>query len=243
MALQDEIKDLLQAGYPETKKHIWAVYTEDLNTGLSAVVNSQKMRAASLIKLYIMACFLDKRPCPTAEESAFLQQMITVSSNDAANRLVLLLGEGDYGIGLEAVNAWVRANRFLDTSQGRRLRDIETGPTEGENYTSVTDCGMFLKRLYQKNLISRTADGLMQELLLGQTLNCKIPAGLPDRTVCAHKTGELDAAQHDCAIIYAPFGDFILCVMSDGALDADSARRQIRELAAAVYKYFESMNR
>jgi len=216
----------------------WAVYVEELDTGRTVVIGSERMRAASLIKLYILACFLEQNPSPAETELALLREMITVSSNSATNELVLLLGDGSYDAGMAAVNGWAEENGFSDTSQGRDLQDWRAEPPPGENYTSAADCGRFLSQLYRQELVRPETDTMMLELLLAQTRTWKIPAGLPADAVCANKTGELETSQHDCAIVYAPFGDFILCVLSDNLSDSAAAQTEIPELAALVYGYF-----
>lgn len=80
------------------------------------------MQSASVIKVFIMATVYDRICYPQNEQTAIyiseqydgelrdlLSNMITVSDNDAANRLVELLGNGDFNVGKEAVNAFCSA--------------------------------------------------------------------------------------------------------------------------------------
>lgn len=66
-------------------------------------------------------------------------------------------------------------------------------------------------------------------------LHNKIPAGLPEGTKCANKTGETDEYQHDAAIVYSPGGDYILCIMSS---NCGAAITNIQDISATVYDYF-----
>ena len=66
------------------------------------------------------------------------------------------------------------------------------------------------------------------------------PAGLPEGTLCANKTGETDTCQHDAAIVFGPEKDYILCVMSDGLegeQEGEDAALLIRDISRTVYEF------
>ena len=128
--------------------------------------------------------------------------MITVSDNESANELVRLLSPDgrDHAAGMEVVNAFAKAYGYEDTSQGRDLKDVRDTPPPGENYTSVKDCGLFLKRVYEGTCISPEASAKILELLKQQTRTWKIPAGVPEGVVTANKTGELSDTENDVCI-------------------------------------------
>ena len=75
-----------------------------------------------------------------------LNSMITVSDNDAANTLVNYLGGGDDAAGMARVNKFCQDHGYTSTSMGRLLL---ADNSNGDNYTSVKDCGKFLKTIYQ----------------------------------------------------------------------------------------------
>lgn len=53
-----------------------------------------------------------------------LEQMITVSDNDAANKLTSLLGGGDAAVGRDLVNEFCAKHGYSDTSMGRMLLEV-----------------------------------------------------------------------------------------------------------------------
>lgn len=67
----------------------WSAPYIDLESGRDVTVNDEKLVAASLVKLYIMLAVFDGIEHDTitddANVDALLKQMITVSSNEAAN--------------------------------------------------------------------------------------------------------------------------------------------------------------
>lgn len=224
----------------------WSVYVYNLNTNEYLNINSHPMKAASLIKLYIMGAVYEKIEAgeiqQTEEISQLLRQMITVSDNESANELVRRLSPtgDDHAQGMEAVNTYVQQEGYTDTSQGRDLRDYREVPVDGENYTSAKDCGNFLKSVYRMTCISQQASTEMMNLLKQQQRRGKIPAGLPEGIQSANKTGELSDTENDAAVIFGQSGDYILCVMAQELSDTTLAQTNIKNISKFVYSYFNS---
>ena len=78
----------------------WSVYVCNLMKNTEGVIDDQPMQAASLIKLFIMGTVYENYESLSETYGAdtlnsYLNSMITVSDNDAANTLVNMLGDGD----------------------------------------------------------------------------------------------------------------------------------------------------
>lgn len=212
----------------------WSATYIDLESGRDVTVNNEKLVAASLVKLYIMLSVFDGIEHGTitddANVDALLKQMITVSSNEAANGLLSRIGNGDD----KAAIATVTAQRYGFTSS-EELHTL-TGMASGnavENWASTHDCGSFLSQVYAGTLVSKNASERMMQLLLGQTRRTKIPAGVPSGVKVANKTGELAAVQNDVAIVFGTH-PYVLAVMSNDISSA-VAPSQITELSRAVW--------
>ncbi len=78
------------------------------------------------------------------------------------------------------------------------------------------------------------------EALRNQTRVAKIPAGLPENTPCANKTGELDHVQNDVAIITSPACEYILCVMSQN-VNFSPGTENVRQISETVYRYLNAL--
>lgn len=227
---------------------VWALYVQDLESDTYLSINSSPMRAASLIKLYIMGAVFEAEKEGTLEMTeeitTLLTNMITVSHNESSNELVRRLSPtGKHEDGMPVVNAFAAANGFTDTSQGRDLQDSRDTPPAGENYTSVEDCGKFLAEVYKKECVSQQASEQMEDLLSRQERTWKIPAGLPEGVRTANKTGELSDVENDAAIVYgAEQGakDYVFCVMTEEVPDTAQAQERIRKLSGMVYSYFDT---
>lgn len=245
-------------GEAETLREKWAVSAVDLADGtLYGYHDDMQMQSASVIKVFIMAAVYDRVCYPKDTESAIyvqeeyegelktlLTNMITVSDNDAANRLVELLGYGNFREGQKVVNTFCRENGFGGTSLGRRF--LAENPAD-DNYTTSGDCMKLLRDLYNGSCVCAEASEKMLNMLKNQTRTEKIPSGIPAGTVCANKTGEmpqgygLGCIENDIAIVYGEHGDYILCVLSND-LDGrnEEAKKRIAEISGYVYEEFQN---
>lgn len=203
-------------------------------------VNSHKVRAASMIKVFILAYLaeqvsrgnisLDQEITLSTSHkvggagslqgyangtslniSVLADKMITESDNTATNILIDLLS-------IDAINHYIQTNGYNDTILQRKMMDTIAISEGRENYTSAKDLGLFFQRLYHNQVINETWDIYMKNLLLNQTdIEC-IPTALPEKRI-AHKTGELIGVYHDGGIIYSPNSDYILVLLSDSYND------------------------
>ena len=241
----------------------WSLCLKDLSTGNTITIHDEPQASASLIKLYIMGAVLEKASedglLPLMYSSSLatdqtqnlqelLNEMIVISDNDAANRLVEYLDEdGNHASGMEKVNDFIKRHGFSDTVQYNGLGnsdywyDIET-----LNQTSAKDCVNFLEQVYDGTLVSHLASRFMESLLMNQEITYKIAASLPDDAITASKSGETNDTENDAAIVFSPGGDYILCILST-ALDPDPdpdagmvhlAVDELHELSQMVYEYF-----
>jgi hypothetical protein len=85
------------------------------------------------------------------------------------------------------------------------------------------------------------AEELHRNLLLQQERRGKIPAGLPSGTKCGNKTGELNYAENDAAIIWGPACDYVLVVFAGNISAPGTAQSQIRHLSTTVYEGMNNM--
>ncbi|MBE7052917.1 MAG: serine hydrolase [Ruminococcaceae bacterium] len=227
----------------------WAVYVEDLSNGDYIEINNKKMVSASLIKLFIMGKTYEEIEKGNMQEDAVeesLKSMITISDNEASNVLVAAIGGGKYTDmysetfkkGLKEVNSYVSSLDFKNTEQQRDMKNSRPTPIPEQNYTSVSDCGKFLSKLYHKELVSETFDEKMLNLLKQQTRTSKIPRGLPEGTVCANKTGELSNVENDVAIVFSQGADYVICIMSNNVTNTAKARENITNISKNVYEFF-----
>lgn len=235
----------------------WAVKIQDLINGKSAEVNGDlQVRAASVIKLFIMAAVYDRMYGSVSaassvyfsenyegESDELIASMITVSDNDAANTLVERLGNGSFENGMAVVNAYCTENGYLQTSLGRRFLGSNAN---GDNYTSANDCTALVKAIFNGTCVNEEASSKMLEHMKNQTRRNKIPAGIVDSSVMtANKTGELSSAElgfveNDICVVWGAGKEYILCVFSDELSGRNStAIETISGISGMVYEDLE----
>ena len=194
--------------------------------------NSTQMRAASMIKVFIMATVMEKVKLgeisldevltmdynnmvggagviagygagATFKLRSVLEHMITYSDNTATNMII-------DRIGMATVNEYLQRNGYTDTFLGRKMMEY----AGQDNYSSVRDLGNFFLRLYHYDCLGEEYDKIMLDFLVKQTDTDCFPAALPGVQI-AHKTGALDGLYDDGGIIYSPKGHAILVIMTE----------------------------
>lgn len=234
--LEDQLDDMMAAAKSAAGGK-WSVHIKNLNSKIYTERDNSPMRAASLIKLFIMGAVYEQYDSLAQINSSdtlnnLLNIMITVSDNDAANQLVTMLGNGDSAAGRQTVTEFCEEHGYSNTSMGRML--LEESPT-GENYTSVGDCAAFLETIYLKEF-DHWED--MLNLLKSQQRRTKIPAKIPDGVEIANKTGELTGVENDVAIVFGEKNPYIICFMTDGLTAGGTAVEQIAEMSGRIYGFF-----
>ena len=220
----------------------WSVFVSDLINETEGCINEQSMQAASLIKLYIMGAVYENYDNIIAQYGqssvdSNLNSMITVSDNDAANTLVSYLGSGDSSAGMSVVNDFCSQEGYSSTHMGRLLL---ASNQYDDNYTSVSDCGHFLKKVYKGNQESDAHAQAEFALLAAQTRRNKIPAQMPSGVSVANKTGALSDVENDAGIIYNSQNDLIIVFMSENVPQPGSAQSTIASLSRQIYDSYNS---
>ncbi len=213
----------------------WSLCMKNYSTDETISINSHQVYSASLIKLFVAQTVYQKIAEGNLKETAKIndevRKMLTYSDNDAWKYLARQLGGGSYSRGMSAMTLVSQASGFGDTGQ------FYKGSHKNYNFTSVNDCAMYLKMLLDGTVVNREYSDKILALLKQQQHTQKIPAGIPDGIRTANKTGELDYVQGDAAIVYAPNGTYILCIIGDSLENGYGQIGKIAELSRLVYEY------
>ena len=148
-----------------------------------------------------------------------LNQMITVSSNEAAFALVDRIG--GWGSVVSAAQEVGMAGTYAD----------------GELFwTTPADMLVFFDALAGGRLVSAEMSNRMIDLLAAQSINDRLPAGLPGGVAVAHKTGELPGVRNDVGIVFTPNGRYVICVLGEG--DEVEATNVIAGISSLAWEEF-----
>ena len=209
----------------------WSIYAKNIKTGKETVsMNNKKMQSASLIKLFIMATAYQEIENGVDINKNDIEKMITVSDNDATNRLIDQLG-------FTKIQKYISDNEYRLTEINRKML---ASSANGDNYTCVGDVATILEKIVKGECVSESASNEMLNYLKNQQRTEKIPAGVPDGVVTANKTGELDTVENDAAIVYKENANYLLVVMSSDLTDTAKARENIKQISSIVYNTMPS---
>ncbi len=213
----------------------WSLYFEDCKTGRQISINSHQVYSASLIKLFVAQTTYQKvadgKLSKTQRLEDEIRKMLTYSDNEAWKYLARALGNGGYSRGMAAVTEMAQESGFSDTGQ------FYKGSHKNYNFTSVNDCGAYLRELLNGTIVNQEYSEKILSLLKQQQHLHKIPSGIPDEVVTANKTGELDYMQGDAAIVYAPSGTYILVIIGDSLNNGYGQVGKFTELSKTVYEF------
>lgn len=168
------------------------------------------------------------QPVPVRE---LVERMITRSSNLATNTVIALVDP----------KRVTKTLRSLGARQMTVLRGVEDGKAYKKglnNSTTARDLAAVMAAIEQGRAASPASTQAMRTILLAQELNQEIPAGLPQGTPVAHKTGQISGVLHDAAIVY-PSGrtPYVLVVLTSGIPDEQVARALIVDVSRRVYAH------
>lgn len=156
--------------------------------------------------------------------------MIAESDNTASNMLIERLG-------FDYINQSWKEFGMLDTKLERKMMDFYSRNKGIENYTSATDMALLLEKIYRNELLDEKDCRQILRTLKLQRVNDRIPARLPVEVVVAHKTGLERGVCHDAGIIFSPYGDFLIVVLTKGAASTQEAKDFIATVTFEVYNY------
>jgi Beta-lactamase enzyme family len=219
-----------------------AVWVHDLTTGRTAGWNSDApFPAASTVKLGVLVAAL-RRYGPRPERSSawpLIRDLAVWSSNDASNRLLVLLGGSEAGGAriaeetmhrMGATSSTFTGNYRLGTSRGtrplgdaprplpiltfRRTTAHDLGRMLHELHAAAVGNGLALRRTGLSRHEARVGLGLLlSSSSAGQNAGLFRP-WLGSRLPLAQKQGWTTTIRHTAAITYGPAGPRILVVLT-----------------------------
>ena len=256
------LEDLVGEQYPDIKGD-YALFVQDLSypSLTIAIQPDKRFVAASIIKIPILAAalaaidegklsfdeivYIDKSDIyggsgiikgmkiPTKLTFLrLLQLMIYRSDNTATNKVIDILG-------FDYINEKIKESGLENTVLKRKMMDFKSRDKGIENYTTVADLALILEKIYEKQLINPQLSSIALSFLKDQLVNDRLPRHLPHEVVVAHKTGLERGTVHDAGIVFAPGGDYIICVLTGQFSSYAQAKKFIADVSLLTYNFYE----
>lgn len=157
--------------------------------------------------------------------------MIIQSDNTAANILIDLAG-------MNNVNNYIKKLELKNTALQRKMMDSGARKEGRENKTTAADMAKFFEIIYKGAKAGDPCSILMKNILIAQLDNSVMRLYIPDNTIIAHKTGDLEGISHDTGMVYLPNIDYIFCGLTWSAPTNNLARNTIGKISKIVYDHF-----
>lgn len=222
--------------------------------GIVSVNGSTQHASASMIKLVVLAALFDKVAAGeidlaaqvevkasdivsgtgtvqddgpgTYELQELARRMIADSDNTATNVIVDL-------IGMDAVNEEASKLGLTGTVMARKMMDMVAADQGMRNRMTSDDAATILNLIASGKLVNEQMSELAMSFLLQQTINAGLTDAIPAGVQVAHKTGELNQAEHDGGVVLAAH-PYVLVVMTEG-IDNYLGVSVIADVSRAVY--------
>ncbi|HMM42291.1 MAG TPA: class A beta-lactamase-related serine hydrolase [Thermomicrobiales bacterium] len=106
----------------------------------------------------------------------------------------------------------------------------------GNDLTTPREMARLCEAIEQGVGLSAEAREGMLDIMKRQKFNERIPAGLPENTDVAHKTGSLKGVRNDAGIVYAPSGPYTVAIFSKRLSDEKAGVQAIGDLSKIVWE-------
>jgi beta-lactamase class A len=247
--LEDRIRVRLGDDAPH-----YAVVVKDLRDGRGVEIDAGRVfYAASLFKLEVMYEIFEQRVAGLLD---FGQEYVASDYYSGFDLGPHLVGQcdrvniGDLLAAMMSVSDNVAAVMLQDRAGAGNINDAmaslgleQTRLTEdGSLPATAGDLARLLELIARGMAVNRDASKGMADLLATEKIDDRIPQGLPDGTLVAHKTGNWNNATHDAGIIYGERSAYVIVLMSDIGFDGDAAGAAAMEkdITKIAFDYFET---
>lgn len=171
-----------------------------------------------------------------------IRRMIVRSSNLSTNLLIELAGPERIQATLRGLDAEglqvLRGVQDIPAFE-RGLNNMATARSLARVMVALGRCAEYGAERSEPALRPLTTESCreMIQILSGQEFRAQIPAGLPQGTRVAHKTGSITRIQHDAALVYPPgLPPYALVVMTRGFEERRAATRTAADISRLVWE-------
>jgi len=161
--------------------------------------------------------------------------MVAVSDNSATNVLI-------DRIGMDNVNAFLKAQGLRDTRLRRKMMDLNAAAEGRENVSTPNEMLNLLQALYRGEILNKEMTGDFFKVLSTHK-DSWIPRNLPDDLKIADKPGALEGVRNDSGVIFVDKRPYVLCVMTTYLHRERDGEEAISNISLAAWRMFDRLAR
>ena len=151
--------------------------------------------------------------------------MIQESDNSATNMIISLIG------GMPDINNGIRTWGIKNTRLNNWLPDLT-----GTNYTTAKDLATMLYNLDNPGFLNLNSREYIVDYMSHVENNRLIQAGLDERALFLHKTGDIGDMLGDAGIVFAPNGKkYIVVILANRPYNSSQGKMFIQEASTLIY--------
>lgn len=180
---------------------------------------------------------LARKVGPRASARKLCEEMISVSSNCAADNLIQLLG------GPDAITQTAHALGAGRSKLPRYLMDEKAFEAGLNPETTPADIGRVMEQFARMQVVRPESSAEMVRILTlcrGGFLARDLPE---DKVEIAHKTGAIDRVRHDAGFIRCENGTYVLAVLMQDLKDEKAGEDAGAAVSKACYDYIQKRPR
>lgn len=202
----------------QPKSQQWSVVVQDINSDTNRVAVNERSTyyMASLYKLFLTLPLSQKYPLQTWASTS-VNTDSGKQNLDTCVKLMISKSDNSCGEGVGQLVGWVAT-----TKAARAKGMTATSLSSTDLRSSARDVSTYMLGLQQHKWFDEPTRQALLTDLSQQTFRSGIPAGCAGCSVW-NKTGDLNGAKHDAAIVHVGTSDFVLVVMSNGGSNAQIA--------------------
>ncbi len=170
---------------------------------------------------------------------AVLMLMITTSDNTASLWCQLMAGKGT------TINAWLDNNGFKQTRVNSRTPGREADRTKyGWGQTTPKEMSELVVRIREGKVISPRVSERIYRNLIRIYWDTEALSQIPPYVQVASKQGAVNQSRSEVALVNAPHGDYVFCVITKNQKDESWTINNegwvlIRKVSSLLWNYFE----
>lgn len=138
-------------------------------------------------------------------------------------------------------NSWDKLNSFLGLGNLQNFAK-ELGLVNlsvSENKGTPADTNRLLLKIYDEHFLSPGSREKLLSFMRNTLYEQRIPQALPKEAIIYHKTGTINTAVNDAAIVMHPQKPFVITILTDNVLQESVGDQLIHQIARKVWDFFD----